>query len=777
MLILMLLGISAAAEINETDNKISNSNINQKTTDTPEISYTPVKLGQNTSKNIIKNTKTSENTKTANQTSLKTKYFYVNPYLNINKANGSKNKPYTNIQSAVNKAAYSYNNIIYLSAGNHILSTPIQITKTITIIGEGSTKTNITCKNNQGFRLNKNSNLTLKNLKMQNAYYSQGGAILLPENTQLTIDKCTFKNNKANNGAVIFGSGKNIKANITNSVFEYNTNHRFGALHLGGYNSVYNIEKCTFNNNKLTDTNYSHSTGGAAIYASAYALVNVKQSIFKKNSGIWGNAILNGNHASLKITYSNFTNNIAKQNTQGINKTKGGAIAVGSGNVEIGHCFFANNRADVGGAITINSGETTLIYSCTFQKNVAYIQGGAINNFGTLIVKDSIFIKNNGTRRGGAILDIGNSEITVDNCTFKDNRVMTTQIPGAVSRVPHGGAISISGACHEFTIKNSLFNHNNAYYGGAIYSELDILWVTLTGNTFINNTACYGGAVIISGETTLDVDENIFKGNRALRKGGALLINGSVQGKFSKTQFISNTATISGDGDGGAIYVMCYSKLYFNTCKFEANTANMRGGVIGLASSAHIDIMRSNITNNKANKGSVIYLDNSKTYKTTKCKIIIETSTLLSNKGNYVLYSVKPYNEKYNNIHVVTSWWGSNVLPKNPTYNFVIKNNYILSLNLDDIVINTNWMKNTVYYTLNRTKNTDKNLIISIYNIKEGNTLRYTDAFLSERKFTIKENNNKALTKNLYVYYNLNMNLNKIEITLDNQKIILNIVK
>ena len=663
-----------------------------------------------------------------------------------------------------------------MSEGNHILNSSITITKTVTIIGKGRTVTNILCNGNQAFRV-KESNLTLQKLSIQNANYSQGGAILVTANSKIVIDNCIFKNNTANNGGVIFTSGNNVVGKITNSKFEKNTAVRYGAaLQLGGFSSVYTINNCVFKNNKLTDTDYSHSTGGAAIYASSFATVNVNKSVFQGNVALWGNAILNGNHATIKITNSQFTSNIAKHNVKTLDRTKGGAIAIGSGYAEIGYCNFTKNKADIGGAITINSGESTYIYSCLFQENQAYYQGGAINNYGSLKLKNNQFIKNTATNNGGAILDKGINEVNIEKCMFKDNKVDTSKKETATSLIPQGGAISIIGAPPHFIIKNTVFEHNSAYYGGAIFASQNTKWLTITDTKFYNNAACYGAAIIISGETTLAVEDSTFSNNRALRKGGAIIINGSSQANFYNTRFLKNQATTNNDGDGGAIYVMCYSRLSFNYCHFEGNYAKYKGGVICAGSTVNIHIAGSNITKNQATTGSAVYIDNSNNYKTIKSMIILDTSSLVSNKGNYTLYSKKAFSSAYNYNIVRTCWWGTNAVSKNVAKNFNINNYHILSLNLNNDILNTTWTKSSVVVTINRTQNKEKNLILSTFTIKEGNTLRYTDAFLPTRKVKITENNKKTVTKDLYVYYHIDMSLNKVVIQLDNQKITINIV-
>lgn len=779
----MFVGVSFAADIDNNINHIDNGQINiQKDNNIEDYSKVNDSISKDVStknslkknniySNNIKNTsvQSKESTEPVNA-----KKIYVNLNIKNSKQDGTINNPYYSLNLAISKSV-DKENIIYLNEGTYKLSNKNNILKNIKIIGSNREKTIINCNSNQGFRVYKGAKLSFENLTVTNANYSQGGVILLSSNSKLVINNCTFKNNKGNNGAVLFGSGANISANITNSKFESNTAVRFGAaLQMGGYNSIYNVMNCTFINNKLTDKNYLHSTGGAAIYASAYSTVNVDNSVFKNNEAIWGNAILNGNHATLKISNSKFLSNIAIKNTAGTNRTKGGAIAIGSGHADILNCYFENNKADIGGAISVNSGETVKITSSIFQKNIAYYEAGAINNYGVLTIKNTSFIKNSATINGGALLDKGLNNILIDNCTFKDNRVSTINI--VENQIPSGGAIFITSASSQFNIKNTIFDHNSAYRGGAIYSNKFVQWINIINNKYHNNTACCGGAMVITGETTVNVEKSSFTYNRAVKRGGAIQILGLIQGNFLETTFKNNVVNQSSDCNGGVISIEYYSRLGFSFCNFENNYANKNGGTIYSSSVVNMRIIESNMINNTATLGSVLYIDNSKNYRTFKSQIILDGTSLVNNNGKYILYSKKIYNESGNYNIIRACWFGSNYVPKNVTSNFKILNYVLLTITINDINIETNWLKSNLNVVVNRTKNVDKNLLVSTATIKENNNYRYTDAFLPSRKFIIKENNNREITKNLYVYYHLNMDLNSIVIKMDNQKITIKIV-
>lgn len=697
------------------------------------------------------------------------KNIYVNPNSNETNQDGTSAHPFKTIKLAVSKAAKGYDNRIYLSAGNHLLPNQIQITRTVTIIGNSKETTNITCSQNQGFKLSNNTNLTLKNLRMQNAYHTQGGAIITTNNNILKINNCIFNNNSANNGAVLFASGTGLKLDLTNSYIENNTDNKFGAIQIGGINSTNNIQKCYFKNNIIINSDISSSNGGAAIYTSNYGITTVKYCNFTNNKSNWGNAILVGNEGNLYVTYSNFTSNIADANKGSSNKNKGGAISVGSGYLEVGNSYFYNNKADIGGAISINSGQPALIYSSIFQLNHAYTQGGAINNYGTLTIKDTKFIKNNGTRRGGAILDIGNNDVLLENCNFIDNRVLTTKINGT-SMVPQGGAISISGSS-KYYIRNSIFNHSSAYYGGAIYSETGAAKIEITGTLFHNNTAHYGTSIIISGETSLDMNNDSFNYNRCLRKGGAIILNGSSISNINNTKFYNNSVTVNGDGEGGAIYIECYTTLYLDNCDFSKNYANLRGGVIYSASVATVTISKSNITNNIATTGSAIYIDNTKNYKSHTSSISLTTTFVSGNQGTYVFYSAKAYDASWNNNFIKLSWLGSNNPPSNLTNNFKIKSYNILKiLNGSKEFSKINWKNNNINLEISRSQ-IPNSLTLSLKTVVEGSTTKLTDDYLQPHTFTLKENEGTEQQKTISLTYILNKNLDNILIKLDGQTI------
>ena len=126
------------------------------------------------------------------------------------------------------------------------------------------------------------------------------------------------------------------------------------------------MDSCSFIANTVS------ANGGGAIYNETNTNVVINNSTFMQNStaaGRYGAAILNST----------------------------------SSNTTIFKCHFVNNNAGFGGAIHNNSC-SPVIDSCSFENNLATINGGAISIYGSTSmpqISGSTFIKNKATGNGG----------------------------------------------------------------------------------------------------------------------------------------------------------------------------------------------------------------------------------------------------------------------------------------------------------------------------------------------------------------------------------------
>lgn len=219
-----------------------------------------------------------------------------------------------------------------------------------------------------------------------NAY---GGAIYNYVNTDYsgyvtntpknTLYNCTFLNNSAMYGGAIYLPYGELS--ISNCKFINNSAHWFGGAITSENECGISITGTTFENCRSVDD------AGGAIYAFSTDL-EVKDSIFNNCSANFAGAICSLNSEML-ISYSNFTNNLARYE---------------------------------GGAIYKMYGSGTVIKS-NFTKNAA-LNGGALfsDNCTSFEIRNSEFVSNAATGFGGAIFSNANPKLTVDGVIFSDNK-------------------------------------------------------------------------------------------------------------------------------------------------------------------------------------------------------------------------------------------------------------------------------------------------------------------------------------------------------------------
>lgn len=219
-----------------------------------------------------------------------------------------------------------------------------------------------------------------------NAY---GGAIYNYVNTDYsgyvtntpknTLYNCTFLNNSAMYGGAIYLPYGELS--ISNCKFINNSAHWFGGAIASENECGISITGTTFENCRSVDD------AGGAIYAFSTDL-EVKDSIFNNCSANFAGAICSLNSEML-ISYSNFTNNLARYE---------------------------------GGAIYKMYGSGTVIKS-NFTKNAA-LNGGALfsDNCTSFEIRNSEFVSNAATGFGGAIFFNANPKLTVDGVIFSDNK-------------------------------------------------------------------------------------------------------------------------------------------------------------------------------------------------------------------------------------------------------------------------------------------------------------------------------------------------------------------
>ena len=394
----------------------------------------------------------------------------------------------------------------------------------------------------------------------------------------------SFTANKATGENVSGGAIANVGTiEEINSNFESNSSDGIGGaiVNTGVINSI----SSKFRNNT------AKSGGGAIVTSDVTSEGNTLTANLKeiKNSEFTGNSATGKDSAGGALLANQTVNKLAVNSSKfNSNKAdKGGAIG-NIGLLDVANSTFTNNSAKDGGAI-VNSG-TMNISGSSFSGNTAE-RGGAIANYGTMNINSSTFSSNKS--EGELVIDSKNAEN---------------------SSVPNGGAITSDGT---LTINNSTFTNNSnnitvkdddkeaveviqsAIGGGALLVSNT---ATITDSSFAGNSTNYsGGAILTNGSTKLSVKNGAFANNSAGINGGAIsagadnvaasLLAPTANVEITDTDFANNTA----GKYGGAIY---YSNGNFNTTDNPTLTINAQKQ----------DVV---FTNNKAEKGGDIYLNNS----------------------------------------------------------------------------------------------------------------------------------------------------------------------
>jgi predicted outer membrane repeat protein len=294
-----------------------------------------------------------------------------------------------------------------------------------------------------------------------------------------------------------------------------------------------------------------------------------------RGRGPGGNAIANA--GTIKATDMVFTDNVTVGN--------GGAIS--GGVIELLRCEFADNQANLGGAIYVAAAKIT---DCRFIRNTSTGGGGAIYAFSSV----------------AGVMEIINTLIAENSA-------------GSSGNSDGGGAIYVSG---DVTLRNSIVRNNTATLGtsgGAIVNEnkLTLIDTLVTQNSA---TGPYGGAIYhgatdnnanhlrITNSTISHNEVNAARGNRG--RGGAIYISGgnntTITGSVIHENHVRITATPTDttESDGGAIYMSASSGLTMDRCTISLNTAGLDfGGIRFPHSSSYTPVVtNSTIVSNTAGR-------------------------------------------------------------------------------------------------------------------------------------------------------------------------------
>ena len=374
--------------------------------------------------------------------------------------------------------------------------------------------------------------------------------------------------------------------------------------------------------------------GGAVIWTGSNGIVDDCRFVDNEAAKRGGAIFLQGTSKE-NCTNTVFKNSYFRNNTAG---TNGGAIdwSEGANDGLVDNVTFINNTAKrSGGAIFWNGHDGTITYARFYGNralgianatdvygNVTYGgDGGAVMWSGGLgKVYYSNFVNNTAAKRGGAVFLQGSATEPCDDTIFKDD-YFANNVAGT-----NGGAIDWSEGANDGLVDSVTFINNTARRsGGAIYwygergriidSNFDdnraLGLVNASSSYGYNTTGGDGGAVIWTGSNGI-VDNCNFTDNYAAVRGGAVFLQGSLEGycmnvTFSNSFFENNVA----ETNGGAVnfYVGAREGRILNST-FKNNNAKTGIGGAVVWKGYNGTIQDSSFTENYAkNDGGSVYFE------------------------------------------------------------------------------------------------------------------------------------------------------------------------
>lgn len=439
------------------------------------------------------------------------------------KNNGSESAPYATIYRAVNVAADSGINNIYILEGTY-KENSIPIETSVNIMGIGNVV--IDAENvDRIFKIDGEYEVELSNMTLMNGvapldsvsediheivYYAAGGAIDIIT-AYVKMNYMTFINNVADD----FGGAVNVEAQncvITNSVFKSNYAGVFGGA-IDFEDNNCSIENCTF------ILNEAGNGGAVGCIASACTIAD---SYFENNTAETGAAIFieNGD-----LTYDDSNSHLIKNNT-----------------------FIHNYATQQGGAIEVENqqmsenADWTLIDGNEFIDNYGY-NGGAISAYyGDAGITNNIFI-NNTAGYGGAIAAISTTDssfIIIGGLYLKNNTII------GCTAEENGNAIYNMG--YYGTAVNITFNEGKTVYSND--GKAVILNVTVCddmGNPISGSPIDF----TVDGKATINPATDLYEGKGSVRfvprQNGTFIVSGIFKNKFDTTRINLVTSNLTVD--------------------------------------------------------------------------------------------------------------------------------------------------------------------------------------------------------------------------------------
>ncbi|MEE0939225.1 right-handed parallel beta-helix repeat-containing protein [Methanobrevibacter sp.] len=551
--------------------------------------------------------------------------------------------PGDNIESAIS-AANSGDTLI-VRGGTYVIW-DYRISKSLTIIGENNPILTTQQRDDKTMLLI-TADLTLKNLILQDARAQWGSACYVSSGL-LTVDNCTFKNNRASKGGGGILADDNGRIKVSNSHFSNCYGNYGGGIRVETTGEIIN---CTFEGCSAGYGGAIQGYGGAIQFYKASSS-KVENCSFKYCNADHGGVIHIEGSSNIKILNSRFVN--CKSSAEGNSAidtynsnyiyVDGCEFAGCSGlwgpigfwgtvnNIYISDSQFSDcTSSNKGGAVYWDGGNTLNVNNCNFTNVHASSYGGAIYSQGGnyLKIKDSYFEKCQAHTYGGAMDISGVKDVNIIDCDFyecftdiNDGGAISSDSCTNVNILGcdfdscksngFGGSVRVVNTGNLLTISDCNFSDSYSNIeGGSVYSR-NVPNVIIDNCDFLNSSSnLTGGSVFILTTTNANLNDLYFKDSDSGNFAGSLFINDVTNFNLSNSEFINSHAKMT----GGAIHVNPATNLNISDCLFDSCSAELYGNSLDIGFTKNTIIKNSNFTNSNYNGQEAITFPGSEKYE------------------------------------------------------------------------------------------------------------------------------------------------------------------
>ena len=476
--------------------------------------------------------------------------------------------------------------------------------------------------NNSSFRNNKArnngivlafgaSNITIDTSNFTENMVGHDGAVAyVHDRSSAIINSCNIITNQANNSGGVVYTRRHCNVNISSGTFHNNTAENSGGVVCAHGDSKVNIEGSTFTGNK--------ADYGGVVRMYIRSKINITDCHFSNNhANIGGGIVATYKHSIVAVQSSQFTHNTASYG--------GVLIAYQSSNVTFDNVSCLGNTAKSGGVIRTVQESTMNVIGCDFSYNTAELGGVLCTQHGVLNVENCNLEHNRARLNGGAIYTDDGSTTSIYTVTFSNNTAEN-----------NGGTIALLNSSITILDGSSFTSNRANTYGGTM--NLQNSSVNIFDAVFNYSIAKSSGGVVCAKDSSISISACFFTYNNASRKGGALDVHMNSNLTVLNSTFMYNTASES----GGALCLTDTSKSIIDDSVFHYNKAKEYGGAIFASTKAIVNITRSNIGQNTANKGAglAVIQNSSVSFDSSATN----TNTVTFDKGNQVCENMASIN-------------------------------------------------------------------------------------------------------------------------------------